>query len=145
MSFVMADVWVSLNASWNRLTGTSYVPVSNAPAPKLTTIQTATDAIADDGLFSAEDELMAYVSSYSIIAVSLHGSSGNFTSDLGEDFFGFKELGIDKEFGLASLQVPRRLLLGRAKKTDNASAKYVVYPSCVVVGELTTCRQRCAR
>jgi hypothetical protein len=31
--------------------------------------------------------------------------SGDFTEELGEDFFGFKELGLDKEFGLISLSV----------------------------------------
>lgn len=31
--------------------------------------------------------------------------SGDFTDELGEDFFGFKELGLDKEFGMISLSV----------------------------------------
>jgi transcriptional activator SPT7 len=35
---------------------------------------------------------------------------GDFAEDLDEDFFGFKELGLDKEFGLASLSVPLHLL-----------------------------------
>ncbi|ODV92178.1 hypothetical protein CANCADRAFT_19053, partial [Tortispora caseinolytica NRRL Y-17796] len=39
--------------------------------------------------------------------------SGNFTEDLGDDFYGFKELGLDKEFGLMSLNVPLHLLHGR--------------------------------
>ena len=35
---------------------------------------------------------------------------GDFAEDLDEDFFGFKELGLDKEFNLASLSVPLHLL-----------------------------------
>lgn len=38
---------------------------------------------------------------------------GDFAEDLDEDFFGFKELGLDKEFGLASLSVPLHLLQNR--------------------------------
>ena len=38
---------------------------------------------------------------------------GDFAEDLGEDFFGFKELGLDKEFGLAGLSVPLHLLQNR--------------------------------
>ncbi|KAJ1818463.1 Transcriptional activator spt7 [Coemansia sp. RSA 2598] len=34
--------------------------------------------------------------------------------DLGDDFFGFKELGLDKEFGMESLSVPQRLWYGRS-------------------------------
>lgn len=38
-------------------------------------------------------------------------NSGSFGEDLGEDFFGFKELGLDKEFGLESLAVRTCLFL----------------------------------
>jgi len=38
---------------------------------------------------------------------------GDFAEDLDEDFFGFKDLGLDKEFGLASLSVPLHLLQNR--------------------------------
>jgi transcriptional activator SPT7 len=51
---------------------------------------------------------------------------------LGEDFFGFKELGLDKEFGMISLsvciscilltKVPLRLLQGRMRAVINPSA-----------------------
>ncbi|KAJ2890589.1 Transcriptional activator spt7, partial [Coemansia aciculifera] len=34
--------------------------------------------------------------------------------DLGDDFFGFKELGLDKEFGLEQLTVPQRLWHGKS-------------------------------
>ncbi|KAI4174527.1 MAG: hypothetical protein LQ343_002284 [Gyalolechia ehrenbergii] len=39
--------------------------------------------------------------------------SGDFAADYGEDFFGFRELGLDKELGLASLAVPLHLLQNR--------------------------------
>ncbi|KAL8683043.1 MAG: hypothetical protein Q9186_000953 [Xanthomendoza sp. 1 TL-2023] len=39
--------------------------------------------------------------------------SGDFAEDYGEDFFGFRELGLDKELGLASLAVPLHLLQNR--------------------------------
>ncbi|KHJ34113.1 putative bromodomain-containing protein [Erysiphe necator] len=35
---------------------------------------------------------------------------GDFAEELGEDFFGFKALGLDSEFGLSSLSVPLHLL-----------------------------------
>lgn len=38
---------------------------------------------------------------------------GDFADDLGEDFFGFKELGLDREFGLVNLSVPLHLLHNR--------------------------------
>lgn len=40
-------------------------------------------------------------------------TSGDFAEDLGEDFFGFKELGLDKEFGLINMSVPLHLLRNR--------------------------------
>lgn len=39
--------------------------------------------------------------------------AGDFAEDIDEDFFGFKELGLDREFGLASLSVPLHLLQSR--------------------------------
>lgn len=41
--------------------------------------------------------------------------AGTFGDETGEDFFGFRELGLDKEFGLSSLSVPLRLLQGRLR------------------------------
>lgn len=38
---------------------------------------------------------------------------GDFAEELGEDFFGFKALGLDSEFGLSSLSVPLHLLHSR--------------------------------
>lgn len=39
--------------------------------------------------------------------------SGDFAEDLGEDFFGFRELGLDKEMGLDMISVPLHLLQSR--------------------------------
>ncbi|MCJ1404632.1 Transcriptional activator spt7 [Xylographa trunciseda] len=50
---------------------------------------------------------------------------GDFAEDLDEDFFGFKDLGLDKEFGLMSLSVPLHLLQNRmhnAYQAQNISA-----------------------
>ncbi|KAL8833403.1 MAG: hypothetical protein Q9170_004284 [Blastenia crenularia] len=50
--------------------------------------------------------------------------SGDFAADYGEDFFGFRELGLDKELGLASLAVPLHLLQNRmhsAHQSQNPS------------------------
>lgn len=41
--------------------------------------------------------------------------AGNFAEDLGDDYFGFKELGLDREVGLSGLTVPSRLFYGRGK------------------------------
>jgi transcriptional activator SPT7 len=41
--------------------------------------------------------------------------SGDFAEDLGEDFFGFKALGLDKEMGLNMLSVPLHLLQSRVR------------------------------
>ncbi|KAI9735894.1 MAG: Transcriptional activator spt7 [Cirrosporium novae-zelandiae] len=49
---------------------------------------------------------------------------GDFADEIDEDFFGFKELGLDKELGLASLSVPFHLLQNRmytAHQAQNAT------------------------
>ena len=45
---------------------------------------------------------------------------GDFAEDIDEDFFGFKELGLDKELGLASLSVPLHLLQNRMYNAHQA-------------------------
>ena len=46
--------------------------------------------------------------------------TGNFTSELtGEDFFGFQELGLDKEFGILSSSVPLQLLTTQFQAIDS--------------------------
>ncbi|EEH44433.2 SAGA histone acetyltransferase complex subunit SPT7 [Paracoccidioides brasiliensis Pb18] len=59
---------------------------------------------------------------------------GDFAEDIDEDFFGFKELGLDKEFGLASLSVPLHLLQNRmysahqAQNTNAAQTSAALFP-----------------
>ncbi|KAI1966841.1 Transcriptional activator spt7 [Ophidiomyces ophidiicola] len=45
---------------------------------------------------------------------------GDFAEDIDEDFFGFKELGLDKEFGLSSMSVPLHLLQNRMYNAHQA-------------------------
>ncbi|MCJ1477099.1 Transcriptional activator spt7 [Lambiella insularis] len=59
---------------------------------------------------------------------------GDFAEDLNEDFFGFKDLGLDKEFGLLSLSVPLHLLQNRmhnayqAQNTSATTTALVAFP-----------------
>ena len=54
---------------------------------------------------------------------------GDFAEDIDEDFFGFKELGLDREFGLASLSVPLHLLQNRMYSANQAqNTRYVPLP-----------------
>lgn len=60
--------------------------------------------------------------------------SGDFAADYGEDFFGFRELGLDKELGLASLAVPLHLLQNRmhsAHQSQNPSNLSSSLPSAL--------------
>ena len=51
---------------------------------------------------------------------------GDFAEDLGEDFFGFKDLGLDKEFNMATLSVPLHLLQNRMRNANQAqNPRYV--------------------
>ncbi|KAF2018447.1 transcriptional activator spt7 [Aaosphaeria arxii CBS 175.79] len=58
---------------------------------------------------------------------------GDFAEDIGEDFFGFRELGLDKEFGL-SFSVPLHLLQNRmhnrfaAQNTSNVATTGALMP-----------------
>lgn len=50
-------------------------------------------------------------------------ATGDFTSELGDDFFGFKELGLDKEFKMLSSSIPVYLLHSRLQSSlSNAGA-----------------------
>lgn len=54
---------------------------------------------------------------------------GDFAEDIDEDFFGFKELGLDREFGLSTLSVPLHLLQNRmfnAANPQNANVSQAV-------------------
>lgn len=51
---------------------------------------------------------------------------GDFAEELGEDFFGFKDLGLDREFNMASLSVPLHLLQNRMRSANQAqNPRYV--------------------
>ncbi|CUA66995.1 Transcriptional activator spt7 [Schizosaccharomyces pombe 972h-] [Rhizoctonia solani] len=69
--------------------------------------QTQAGAMEDDELFDEENENLVM---------------GGFAGELGEDFFGLRELGLDQEFGLTSLSIPRKLLRGRRNNAANANA-----------------------
>ncbi|KAG8879166.1 Transcriptional activator spt7 [Tulasnella sp. 332] len=68
---------------------------------------TETNTIDDEELLEDSDRLMA----------------GNWTEDLGEDFFGFRALGLDKELGLTSMSIPSKLFHGRGKQRGPAAAQ----------------------
>ena len=53
---------------------------------------------------------------------------GDFAEDLGEDFFGFKDLGLDKEFNMASLSVPLHLLQNRMRSANQAQNPRYGFP-----------------
>ena len=59
---------------------------------------------------------------------------GDFAEDLDEDFFGFRELGLDKELGLGSLSVPLHLLQSRMRAQNQVQdPKYVMVFSFVIL------------
>lgn len=62
--------------------------------------------IEDDMLFAQDGQMLQH---------------GDFAEDLGEDFLGLRELGIDKEYGLSSLSVPKALFFGRHGRNRNAA------------------------
>ena len=63
---------------------------------------------------------------------------GDFAEDLDEDFFGFKDLGLDKEFGLMSLSVPLHLLQNRMHNAYQAQNTRYVPPGSRSI-KLLTC------
>lgn len=82
----------------------------------------------DDAMFEeGGDALIAYVTITGVARRSglTSYSRGNWTEELGEDFFGFKALGLDKELGMSTLSIPSRLFHGRAKRQDAAAAELV--------------------
>ncbi|KAE8541103.1 hypothetical protein D1P53_002457 [Cryptococcus gattii VGV] len=62
--------------------------------------------IQDDMMFADDGEMLL---------------DGNFADELGEDFLGLRELGIDREYGLTSLTVPQSLFYGRRKRLANSA------------------------
>jgi len=65
--------------------------------------------------------LLEYVTLASRLDLDYSGSSGNFADELGEDFLGLRDLGIDKEHSLASLTVPSSVFYGRRKRVADAA------------------------
>lgn len=55
------------------------------------------------------------------LTASICFRSGGWGDELGEDFFGFRSLGLDKEFGLKSMSVPSSLFHGRVKRPNLAA------------------------
>ena len=54
--------------------------------------------------------------------------AGDFAEDIDEDFFGFKELGLDREFGLSTLSVPLHLLQNRiSSAAQSQNIRYVIF------------------
>lgn len=49
--------------------------------------------------------------------------NGDFSDEIGEDFFGFKELGLDKEFGLLTSNIPLHLLQSKLSYQFNQMNK----------------------
>ncbi|WWC61038.1 uncharacterized protein I303_103616 [Kwoniella dejecticola CBS 10117] len=62
---------------------------------------TTAPVIEDDMMFANNGEMLM---------------DGNFADELGEDFLGLRDMGIDKEFGLSSLTVPSSLFYGRRRR-----------------------------
>ncbi|CCH41053.1 putative permease [Wickerhamomyces ciferrii] len=46
--------------------------------------------------------------------------SGDFSNEIGEDFFGFKELGLDKEFGMLGNSLPLHLLQSKFNESNTS-------------------------
>lgn len=63
-------------------------------------LSTERGVIEDEALFADNGEALV---------------AGNFAEDLGDDYFGFRELGLDRELGMNGLTVPTRLFYGRAR------------------------------
>jgi len=53
-----------------------------------------------------------------------HFISGDFSEDIGDDFFGFKELGLDRELGLSSLSVNQPFVIF-SNQTDNIRSHFI--------------------
>lgn len=90
---------------------------------------------ADDGemlvecvfFFSLPSFLSLFLGFISNLFFCFGNSSGNFADELGEDFLGLRELGIDREYGLTSLTVPQSLFYGRRKRLANSANGACVY------------------
>ncbi|PWY99938.1 Bromodomain-domain-containing protein [Testicularia cyperi] len=70
-------------------------------------MSTERGVIEDDALFADGGEALV---------------AGTFAEDLGDDYFGFRELGLDRETGMSGLTVPTRLFYGRPRNANAAAA-----------------------
>lgn len=69
---------------------------------------------------------------------------GDFAEDIDEDFFGFKELGLDKEFGLTTLSVPLHLLQNRLlNPAQNQNTRYVALIPLTYSADPSQCYSNC--
>lgn len=63
--------------------------------------------------------------------IYIHICRALFGEELGQDFFGFKDLGLDQEYNMSSLQIPSKLWFkndeSRLKKMAKGKAKGIVY------------------
>lgn len=64
--------------------------------------------------------------------------SGDFAEDLGEDFFGFRELGLDKEMGLDMISVPLHLLQSRVRNQFQMQTQTAGITTAELFGSLPT-------
>jgi transcriptional activator SPT7 len=69
--------------------------------------------------------------------------SGDFAEEMNEDFFGFRELGLDKEFSMDNLSVPFHLLHNRMQNafaTQNPAYVFSIHILRFYTNELQQCR-----
>jgi len=53
--------------------------------------------------------------------------SGDFSNEIGDDFFGFKELGLDKEFNMLGNSIPLHLLQSKLSETSHSDDPKKIY------------------
>lgn len=66
------------------------------------------------------------------------GRRGHFADSFGEDFLGLRELGIEAEFGLQSLAIPKKLLKGKKQGQVDGPSAYVPHSYALDILLLTT-------
>jgi transcriptional activator SPT7 len=91
--------------------------------------QTSVEVPNDEGLFEGGDEADHFASYVPIVCIgaainpAVFSPSGGLADILGggEDFLGLRELGIEAEFGLKSLSIPKRLWKGKSGVENRAA------------------------
>ncbi|KAF7724387.1 Transcriptional activator spt7 [Apophysomyces ossiformis] len=69
---------------------------------------------------TAQDEDALFEDEENFTTQNLLYNRGAFGEDLGEDFFGFKELGLDKEYNVTAFSIPSRLWFGKSKQKEES-------------------------